>query len=199
MEAGISMKAPLILLIGTMALGAPLAAQLPTGEIRINVVGAYAPRVTDTTGYGEIVGPPQGSALAGVSADLSFIVGRFRLGPETLILRGPSRRVWSLGGVARYEFGSASIRPYAVGGVAAYFWSREILFDFPGEPGSPYLQWQSDVNYFTMNAGVGIVVGSPGKRAALTSEFRAHRSFQNGGGAGVRSLLSLGVGARIVW
>jgi hypothetical protein len=180
-------------------LAAPLSAQFPTGEIRIHAVGAFAPRVSDTTGYGYLSGPPGGGAVAGLGGDLSFVAGRLRLGPEAQVLRGPSRRVWSLGGVARYEFGGGVVRLHGVFGAGAYFWSREIIIDLAPEFGGPYPSWQSDVNYFSMSLGGGVTAGASGGRVAFITEFRVHRSFQSGGGTGIRSLLSLGVGGRIAW
>lgn len=193
------MRAALTFLLGGLCTGTSLAAQLPTGELRVQSIGAYAPRVSDTTGFGYLSGPPGGSALVGGGADLSFIAGRLRLGPEALILRGPSRRVWSLGGVARYESGTGVARPFGIFGAGAYFWSREILVDLAPEFGGPSVSWQSDVNYFSMNLGGGVSVGPPAGRLAFTTELRVHRSFQSGDAAGIRSLVTFGLGGRLTW
>jgi hypothetical protein len=137
--------------------------------------------------------------MAGVTADLSFIVGGLRIGPEASMLRGPERRVWSLGGVARYEMGRHAVRPFGVFGAGAYFWGREILITPDPGGGDPYPYWESDINYFTMSLGAGVTIGSSRDRYAFSAESRIHRSFQSGGGAGVRTLVNIGVGGRVAW
>ena len=73
------------------------------------------------------------------------------------------------------------------------------MIDLEPEYAGPYPSGQSDVNYFTLNVGGGMIVGSPTGRLALTTEFRAHRSLATTHGTRGRSLLSLSVGGRIAW
>ncbi len=188
------------LFLTTLAAAGPLAAQSFTGEFRAIGVGAFAPAVSGATGYQEPIGPPAGSPMAGVMADVSFITGRLRLGPEGIVLRGPERRVWSLGGVARYEFGTSSVRPFGVFGAGSYFWDREILLQQPpGLPGDPYGSWGSDVHLFSLSGGGGVNLGAPGGRLAATAELRFHRTFSHREAIGARTMVSLGLGGRVAW
>lgn len=177
----------------------PLAAQSFTGEFRVQGIGAYAPSVGRSPGYQEPIGPPAGNGLAGFAGDLSFITGRFRLGPEGSVLRGSERRVWSLGGIARYELGSGNLRPYGLLGGGAYFWDRETLIDLPPEYGGPYPSWGSDASVFAISAGGGMILGVPGSRLAATAEVRFHQSFANDHYKGTRSLVTIGLGGRVAW
>jgi hypothetical protein len=122
------------------------------------------------------------------------------LGPEGFVFRGSVRRVWSLGGIARYEFSQARIRPYALLGAGGYSWDRRIVVDPPaGTVGEPYQQWESDINYFSISLGAGVALGPPGGKLALVAELRGHQSVQRGGVGGPRSMVSLGVGGRFRW
>ena len=53
----------------------------------------------------------------------------------------------------------------------------------------PYPSWQSDLNYFTLNVGGGMIVGSPTGRLALTTAFRAHRNLATTHGTGVEKMI----------
>lgn len=190
------MKWPAMVLAAVVVAG-PLRAQSFTGEFRALGSGAYAPQVDRRPGDTEPIGPPDGGAMAGGMWDISFIAGRFRLGPEGFVLRGPERRVWSVGGIARYELGSSGIRPYGLVGAGAYFWDREYLLE--PQLGEPYLTWGSDVNLFSMSLGGGVSVGSPGGRLSAIAEFRMHRNLQRNAEAGSRPAVSLGLGGRVSW
>lgn len=89
--------------------------------------------------------------MAGVAGDISFVVGRFRLGPEGFVLRGPDRRVWSFGGVAWYEAATSHIRPYGVLGGGLYYWDRPIVIDVPPTPA--FGSWGSDVSLVSLSIG----------------------------------------------
>lgn len=190
------MKSALIVLALAAAAG-PLEAQSFTGEFRALGAGAYAPHVDRRPGDTEPIGPPDGSAMAGGMWDISFIAGRLRVGPEGFVLRGPERRVWSLGGIARYELGSSRVRPYGLVGAGAYFWDREYLLEAPLS--EPYLTWGSDVNLFSLSIGGGVSIGSPGRRLSAIAEFRMHRNLQQNDEAGSRAMVSLGLGGRVSW
>jgi len=190
------MKPVAILLVASCAAG-PLAAQSFTGEFRLLGVGAYAPAVSAGAGNQDPMGPPRSSAMAGVMGDLSFIAGRIRLGPEGFVLRGPDRRVWSLGGVARYQLGGSEVRPFVVAGAGAYWWDREIFIDVPPTPA--FASWGSDVNSLSLSGGAGLSLGTPGGRVAGTSELRFHRTFKQPEFTGARTMVTLALGARIAW
>jgi hypothetical protein len=190
------MKQLALLLVASWAAG-PLAAQSFTGEFRLLGVGAYAPSVSAGSGNQDPMGPPRSSPMAGVMGDLSFIAGRFRLGPEGFVLRGPDRRVWALGGAARYELGGSEVRPFAVAGAGLYWWDREILIDVPPTPA--FASWGSDVNAFSLSGGAGLSLGTPGGRLAGISELRFHRTFKRPEFTGARTMVSLALGARIAW
>jgi hypothetical protein len=129
--------------------------------------------------------------------DVSFIAGRLRVGPEGLVLRGPERRVWSLGGIARYELGSSGVRPYGLLGAGHYFWDREYMLENP--PFEPSPTWGSDVNLFSMSLGGGVNIGAPGGRLSAIAELRLHRNLQNKEQTGSRSMVSMGLGGRVAW
>ena len=190
------MKPLVLLLVASWAAG-PLGAQSFTGELRLLGVGAYAPSVSAGSGNQDPMGPPRSSPMAGVMGDLSFRTGRFRLGPEGLVLRGPDRRVWSLGGAARYELGGSEVRPFVVAGGGVYWWDREIFIDVPPTPA--FASWGSDVSSFSLSGGAGLSLGSPGRRLAGISELRFHRSFKQPEFTGARTMISLSLGARIAW
>jgi len=188
---------PALVVFALAAAAGPLHAQSFTGEFRALGTGAYAPQVDRRPGDTEPIGPPNDSPMAGGMWDISFITGRFRLGPEGFVLRGPERRVWSLGGIARYEFGSSGIRPYGLIGAGAYFWDREYLLEPP--LGAPFLTWGSDVNLFSVSLGGGLSVGSPRSRLSAIAELRMHRNLQQNDEAGSRPMVSLGLGGRVSW
>ena len=188
---------PLAILVMVSCAAGPLAAQSFTGEFRLLGVGAYAPSVSAGAANQDPMGPPRSSPMAGAMADLSFIAGRFRLGPEGFVLRGPDRRVWSLGGAARYELGGSDVRPFAVAGAGVYWWDREILIDVPPTPA--FASWGSDVSSFSLSGGAGLSLGSPDARLAGVSELRFHRSFRQPEFTGPRTRVSLSLGVRIAW
>lgn len=188
------MKAP-ILFLSLLATTGPLAAQSFIGEFRALGIGAYAPEVGRSTG--NTIGPPSDSPMAGGMWDLAFITGRLRVGPEGFVLRGPQRRVWSLGGIARYELQSSGIRPYGLLGAGAYFWDREYLADIP--PYEPYPTWGGDVSLLSMSLGGGVNIGAPGGRWSAIAEFRLHRNLQSREQNGSRAMMSLGLGGRVAW
>ncbi len=179
------MKAP-ALVLGLLAAAGPLAAQSFTGEFRALGVGAYAPSAGRAYA-------PGGNNMAGVMGDLSFITGRFRLGPEGSVLRGSKRRVWSLGAVARYELRPSRVRPYGLVAAGMYFWDAQGVIDVPPTP--PFTSWGSDVNPFSMSVGGGVTIGTPGGRTAATAELRFHHNLKRL----PRSLVSVGLGGRIAW
>lgn len=185
------------LLLTSLALASPVAAQSFTGEFRILGVGAYAAEVPRRPGDTEPIGPPDGSPMAGGMWDVSFITGRLRVGPEGFVLRGPERRVWSLGGIARYELALSAIRPYALLGGGAYFWDREYMLEIP--PYTPSPAWGSDVNLLSMSLGGGVNVGTPGGRLSALAEVRLHRNLQSKEQTGSRPMVSLGLGGRFAW
>ena len=158
-------------------------------------VGAYAPSVSAGTGNQDPMGPPRSSPMAGVMGDLSFIAGRFRLGPEGFVLRGPDRRVWSLGGAARYELGASDIRPFAVAGAGVYWWDREIFIDVPPTPA--FASWGSDVSSFSLSGGAGSLWLTR-RAAARASELRFHRSFKQTESPRTHHGLTV-AGRRIAW
>jgi hypothetical protein len=135
--------------------------------------------------------------MAGVGGDLSFVTGRFRLGPEGFVLRGPDRRVWSVGGVARYEAGRSRIRPYGLLGAGLSWWDRPIVIAVPPTPA--FGSWGSDVNLISLSIGGGLNLGAPGSRITATAEARFHRTIERPEFTGPRSMVTLGVGARIAW
>ena len=188
---------PLAILLVAAWTAGPLAAQSFTGEFRLLGVGAYAPSVGAGPGNQDPMGPPPSSPMAGIMGDLSFIAGRFRLGPEGFVLRGPDRRVWSVGGAARYELGGSDLRPFVVAGAGWYFWDREIFIDVPPTPA--FASWGSDVSSASLSGGGGLSVGTPGGRVAGTAELRFHRAFERPEFTGARTMVSLALGARIAW
>lgn len=190
------MKTP-ALVLGLLAAAGQLSAQSFTGEFRAVGIGAYAPQVARRPGDSEPIGPPNDSPMAGGVWDVSFITGRLRVGPEGFVLRGPERRVWSLGGIARYELGSSGIRPYGLLGAGAYFWDREYMLEIP--PYEPYPTWGSDVNLFSMSLGGGVNIGTPRGRLSAIAELRLHRNLQNKEQTGSRSMVSVGLGGRVAW
>ena len=135
--------------------------------------------------------------MAGVAGDFSFVAGRFRLGPEGFVLRGPDRRVWSVGGVARSEAGSSRVRPYGLLGAGLSWWDRPIVIAVPPTPA--FRSWGSDVNLVSISVGGGLSLGAPGARVAATAEVRVHRTLERPEFTGARSMVSLGVGGRIAW
>ena len=185
------------LLFMTAAVVSPAAAQSFTGEFRLLGVGAHAPAVSRRTGFQDPSGPPESSAMAGVAGDLSFVAGRLRLGPEGFVVRGPDRRVWSIGGVARYEAGSSRVRPYGLLGAGLVWWDRPIVIAVPPTPA--FRSWGSDVNLVSASVGGGLSLGVPGARLGATAEVRYHRSLKRPEFTGPRSMVSLGVGGRIAW
>ena len=187
------MKAPLCFAAAVLA-AAPLRAQSFTGEFRALGIGAYTPRVMPEFGNQISRDERHGGVLAGGMWDISFITGRFRFGPEGFVLRGPSRRVWSLGGVARYEFGDRGVRPFGLVSAGAYFWDYEFVPDYQSSG-----TWGSDVSLLSAGAGGGFTFGKPGARLTGTAELRIHRNLQTEEQMGSRVLLSVGVGARVSW
>jgi hypothetical protein len=187
-----SVRLAMVLLV----LAAPLSAQRFTGQFTALGVAGYAPDVRIPAGnqYGV---DPDGSAMAGAAWDVSFITGGLRLGPEGFVLRGPARRVWSLGGIARYEWGSASVRPYGLVGAGAYFWDYEFVNQF--DPHGPYRTWGSDATVFSLSAGGGLTFSRPGNRLSGTLEVRFHRNLDTPDQGGSRPLLTVGLGARVAW
>lgn len=196
MEAGVSVRTPALVLALLVAAG-PLHGQSFTGEFRAVGIGAYAPQVDRRPGDTEPIGPPGDSPMAGGMWDISFITGRLRVGPEGFVLRGPERRVWSLGGIARYELGTSAIRPYGLLGAGAYFWDSEYLADIP--PYQPFRTWGSDVNLISLSLGGGVNLGSPRGRLSGIAELRVHRSLQGKEQKGSRAMVSLGLGGRVAW
>lgn len=190
------MKTP-ALVLDLLAAAGLLSAQSFTGEFRALGIGAYAPQVDRRPGDTEPIGPPNDSPMAGGMWDISFVTGRFRVGPEGFVLRGPERRVWSLGGIARYELGLSGIRPYGLLGAGAYFWDREYLLDIP--PYEPSPTWGSDLNLFSMSVGGGVNIGTRSGRLSAIAELRLHHNLQNEEPTGSRSMVSLGLGGRAAW
>ena len=135
--------------------------------------------------------------MAGLAGDISFVAGSFRLGPEGFFLRGPDRRVWSLGGVARYEVGTLHIRPYGMFGAGVYYWDRPVTIDVPPTPA--FDSWGSDVSLGSVSVGGGVSLGAPGRRLAATAEVRYHRTLARPEFTGARSMVTLALGGRVAW
>jgi hypothetical protein len=135
--------------------------------------------------------------MAGAAAHFSFVTGRFRLGPEGFVLRGPDRRVWSVGGVARYEAGSSGFRPFGVVGAGLYSWDRPLSIDVPPTPA--FRSWGSDVSLVSLSAGAGVSLGTRGSRLAAIAEARVHRTLARPEFTGARFMVSLGLGGRFAW
>lgn len=177
-----------------------LAAQSWTGEFRLIGLGAHTPAVARAPGNTEPLGPPESDVMAGGTADISFRAGRLRLGPEGSVLRGSKRRVWSLGGVGRYELSGGDLRPYVLLGAGFYFWDRQIDVTFAPGSTDGYSSWGSDVTPLSLSAGGGLVFGPERNRVSGMLELRWHRSLTEGEFTpGPRSLLSVGLGARVAW
>jgi len=187
----------ILALLSTLALASPIGAQSFTGEFRVLGLAAYAPEVSRAAGYQDPGGPPGSSAMAGVTGDLSFVAGRFRLGPEAFVLRGPDRRIWSIGGVARYELKSGHIRPYGVLGTGLYSWDRPIVIDVPPTPA--FDSWGSDASLLSMSLGGGASFGASESRLEATAEVRIHRNLARPELTGARSMVTLGLGGRFAW
>ena len=187
----------LLLLLTTVIVARPIAAQSFTGEFRLLGFAAYAPEVSRAAGYQDPAGPPESSPMAGAAGDFSFVAGRFRLGPEGFVLRGPDRRIWSFGGVARYEAGSSGFRPYGVLGAGLYSWDRPTSIDVPPTPA--FRSWGSDVSLIALSVGAGVSLGAQGRRLALIAEGRMHRTLARQEFTGARSMVTLGLGGRFAW
>ena len=186
-----------LVLLATIALASPATAQSFTGEFRLLGLAGYAPEVSRASGFQDPSGPPESSPMGGVTGDLSFVAGRFRLGPEGFVLRGPDRRVWSVGGVARYEGGTSPVRPYGLLGAGLSWWDRPIVIAVPPTPA--FRSWGSDANLVSLSLGAGMIFGAPGARFGATAEFRFHRTLDRPEFTGPRSMITLGVGGRIAW
>ena len=184
------------LTVALLALGAPLAAQGFTGQFTALGVAGYAPDVKIPAGN-QFGVDPEGSAVAGAAWDVSFITGRLRLGPEGFVMRGPARRVWSLGGIARYDLGSAAVRPYGLVGAGAYFWDYEFVNQF--DPYGPYRTWGSDATVLSMSVGGGLSLARPSSRLSGMIEVRFHRNLNAPDQGGSRPLMTVGLGARVAW
>ncbi|NOT06590.1 MAG: hypothetical protein HOP28_00115 [Gemmatimonadales bacterium] len=190
------------LLFGFLVLGAvrPAAAQWRTGQVTVLGAGAYAPAVPNGPGWSPDYPPPGKDGMAGFNADLSFVVGRFSMGPEFGYFHGDHRRVLSVGGVTRWELAGGRLRPHAAAGGGAYFWDRTVTVQLPpGNPFPAYPQWAGDDHYFTLNAGGGVTAGTPDRRFSAVAEVRAHRSFMTRGAGGQRVLLTIALGGRVAW
>jgi hypothetical protein len=188
------MRSP-ALFLASLALAGSLGAQSFTGEFRVVPLGAHAGQPTLPPGNQDPNGPPEANNMGGLIGDLSFILGRFRLGPEAFVLRGTRRRVWGLGGLARYQVAEAGVRPYVLLGAGWYYWDRPIVIDVP----PAYTSWGSDVSPLAMSVGGGIQIGAPGSRLAAIAELRYHRTLQTREFSGHRAMASLGLGGRVAW
>jgi hypothetical protein len=184
-----------VMLLAALGLAGPLEAQSFTGEFRVLPLGAHAGQPTLPPGNEDPNGSPAANTMGGVIGDVSFILGRFRLGPEAFVLRGTKRRVWGLGGLARYQLTGGSVRPYALLGAGWYFWDRPIVIDVP----PVYTSWGSDVNPLTMSVGGGLQLGARDSRLAAIAELRYHRTLQTQEFSGHRAMVSLGLGGRVAW
>lgn len=183
--------------ISTVCIVSPVAAQSFTGEFRLLGLAAYAPEVSRAAGFQDPSGPPESSPMAGAAGNISFITGRVRLGPEGFVLRGPDRRVWSVGGVARYEAGISRLRPYGLVGAGLAFWDRPIVIAVPPTPA--FGSWGSDASLVSVSVGGGVSLGGPGSRLVAIAEARYHRTPRRPEFTGPRSMVTLGVGGRIAW
>ena len=185
------------LLFATVVAASPMAAQSSTGEFRLLGFAAYAPEVSRAAGFQDPAGPPESSSMAGAAGDFSFVAGRFRLGPEGFVLRGSDRRVWSFGGVARYEAGSSGFRPFGVLGAGLYSWDRPSSIDVPPTPA--FRSWGSDVSLVSLSVGAGVSLGARGRRLAAIAEARVHRTLARPEFTGARSMVTFGLGGRFAW
>lgn len=123
--------------------------------------GAESPFDSASGGAGALVG-------AAVLAEF----GAWRIGPEVLLAGlGADQSVVAYGGVAHLRLGRGRLQPYAIGGAGGQSW------DSSGAGSG-----QVDASLFALNAGLGARI-PVGRRTALGTELRAHRSVQRYDGA----------------
>ncbi len=103
--------------LALLVLGVPAgsAAQTSIGEIRLQIVAGVAPAPGGVKAPPDFP-PPEGRALAGIAAGLSFIHRALSAGPEAIVLRGSDRRMYALGGVARVNLSTGRVRPFVLVG-----------------------------------------------------------------------------------
>ena len=174
------------------------SAQKPIGEVRLLGTAAWAPGAEVPPEAGEYPFP-EGRAMVGAAAGLSFVSGRISAGPEALFLRGSDRKMFAVGGVARLQVARGIVRPYLLVGAGVYTWNHKAAlppeFTAPGPPGVQF--WLGDVTQWAGNAGGGLVAGSRG--FSLTAEIRAHKSLNRNDWSGDRDALAISVGGRVSW
>lgn len=188
-EAGL-----LLIALGAAVLPAPTHAQGSTGEFRLTAVAGAALRPSDAHPPVEADGPPGGGILAGLSGSFSFVHGKLSAGPEAMLLWGSDRRMYELGGVARFTLQEGPVRPYLLLGAGHYSWDRRMVLSFDPSAGPV---WVRDKTYVTGNAGGGLVIGF--RRVALSFELRGHKSLGYDEFFGSRDMLSFGAGGRVSW
>lgn len=120
---------------------------------------------------------PDESVRAGFNGSITFVVGRFALGPELgwYFTAGPehspSRRpenVVTVGAVTRYDLTRGRWRPFLVGGAGVQYWesTRE---GYPTD------------NAWELSGGVGLRQAITGWPLAVSGELRGHTSLQSSG------------------
>jgi len=177
---------------------APASAQKLIGEARVLGTVAWAPGAdAPTTAGGYPL--PEGRAMVGAGAGLSFASGRISAGPETLVVRGSDRKMFALGGVARLHFAGGMLRPYLLVGAGVYTWNHKATlppeFTSPGQPSGPF--WLADVTQWAANAGGGLMAGRD--RLSLVAEIRGHKGLTRDELSGSRSALAFSVGGLVSW
>ncbi|HEX9895222.1 MAG TPA: hypothetical protein VGA78_14920 [Gemmatimonadales bacterium] len=137
---------------------------------------------------------PSEGPRAGFNTSLTFVVGRFALGPEIgwYFTAGrelsPSSRpenTVTTGGVARYDLAGRGWRPYLTGGMALQFW-ESARGGYPTE------------NAFDVSGGVGLRQVPSRSPIGLAAEFRIHTSLQSADLDG-RTFLTATVGLGWRW
>jgi hypothetical protein len=139
--------------------------------------------------------PDEPAWRGGVRVDISFVAGRFTLGPEAgLYFTGPEamgaaggrgENVVTLGGVGRRYFTSGGWRPFVVAGLGWYGWESSR----PTAPTGSYLSG---------SAGLGVVRAVAGAGSGPSVEARLHQQLA-GDVRGTRRFVTLTAGLTLGW
>ncbi len=177
-----ALRATLLLALG--AAGAPglVAQEIGTLTVQAGLAGSLRPST--------------GSVHPAVRLDLSFVTGRFSLGPEVAAYatgpdslgahEGRGENVVTLGAATRYQLRAADLRPYLTAGLGAYFWESS----HPTAPTGTYLSG---------SVGAGVFRSLNAAGSGLGIEARLHQVLQHTGLSTTRRFATLTAGFTLGW